>query len=59
MEKAYSASPKVLIPQRLMKITATRKIVILAQVGIEVLQYSRVIAAAMISTGMMTRHWIA
>lgn len=56
MEKAYSASPKVLMPQRLMEVTASRKIVILAQVGIEVLQNSRVITAAIISTGMNMRH---
>lgn len=58
-EKPYSTSPKVLIPQRLMEMTAMRNIVILAQAGIGGFQYSMVITAAMISTGIITRHWIA
>lgn len=56
IEKPYSTSPKALMPQRLIEVTTIRKIVILAQDGIEGLQYSRVITAAMISVGMMTRH---
>ena len=56
IEKTYSASPYILTLKRLMDIMINKKTVIEAQLGIGSFQYSRVMAAAMTSRGIVMAH---
>ena len=59
IENTYSASPYTLTLQRLIEVMISKKIVMAAQLGIGRFQYSRVIAAAMTSNGIVKAHCIA
>ena len=56
IEKAHSASPYVLIPHRLIETMIARKTVTLNHLGTGEFQYSRVIEAAITSSGIVTNH---
>lgn len=56
MEKVYSASPYTFTSHKLITTIIARKIVIAAQFGMFKFQYSKVIAADIISNGIVKAH---
>ena len=56
MDNVYSASPYILTLQRFITRMMSKNIVIAAQAGMGEFQYSRVIAAAITSRGIVNSH---